>query len=83
MELLRLLSFMKLGLRWFKYLKQMKFQMLLLGKYMILILLKMQHFACLAECSEGKMIFLENPWTFVAENVKQDLISAFEVFKMK
>lgn len=28
------------------------------------------------ECTEERRVFLENPWSFVAENVKQDLISA-------
>lgn len=32
----------------------------------------------LSDCSEERKVFLDNPWSFVAENVKKDLISAFQ-----
>lgn len=30
------------------------------------------------ECSEERSVFMENPWLFAAENVMQDLLSAFQ-----
>lgn len=37
----------------------------------------------LIECTEERRVFMENPWLFVAENVKQDLLSAFHRVKIE